>query len=524
MKRDGNLQRDALDGFVTRRLAANSVMGGIRFAVTAGAYLAIYPFMLRTLGPAEFGLWALLCLPGQYIALGDFGISNALIKLISEDYPCQDRSRLLQLTGAGVIVFTLVGSLITGAAYLWQNQILSWLRIQPLFIRDARMLLVGTAAVIWLTLLGSLYVALLSGLHRMDLSHTVQMSNAVLNAVGILFALRYGAGLAGLLLSSAFAAAVTWASAVLLARRIARLEWIIAPRLNWNAAKSLVNFGVYLYAAALSTLLLEPSIKILLSRYGNLELVSFFEIASRVLIQARSFFNNIMMPLLPASSLLMTDAVRVRVLFSRSMRLLWLTAIPVFITLSVLAAPIMHAWIGKDIPLAEGCVSILALGWLLNVLALPAYFLVQGLNHPRSAMWCALMQGVICVVGSYILIPRLGFYGAVGSEAVGLSIAAAYIFWQLTLLCPLRCRDVFSNSHARAFGLPLIFGIALLGVSYSPIAQFRWGWILAALAIWGLYAVVLYRRATNGFTAVELLRSYLPLKSNTAGIAPDEMS
>jgi O-antigen/teichoic acid export membrane protein len=510
MTRHQNSQPGALDGFVSRRLAVNSVMGGIRFAVTAGVYLAIYPFMLRSLGSARFGLWALLCLPGQYIALGDLGISSALIKLVSEDHPHRNTLRLLQLTGAGVFLFSVVGGVIAGVAFWERNGILSWLRIQPTFLPEARVLLVGMAAVIWLTLLANIYVALLSGLHRMDLAHTVQMCNAVLNGAGILFALRLRTGLIGLLLSSAFAALMTWILAVFLAKRIAHVEWIVVPRIRWRATKSLLNFGMYMYAAALSALLLEPSIKTLLSRYGSLEMVSFFEIASRAVIQARSFFSNIMLPLLPASSLLMTDAVRIRELAARSMRLLWLTAIPVFVTLSVLAAPIIHVWLGRSIPLAQGALSVLAVGWLLNVLTLPAYFLVQGMNHPRWAMWCALMQGMVCIGGSYLLIPRLGFYGAIGSEAAGLSIGAAYISWRFLSVCPLRTQQVFSNSSARAFFLPVFLGMMLWLVSRSPAAEVPWVWLSTTVGICALYAALLYRRVTNGFTAIELLKGYLP--------------
>lgn len=514
----------ALDQFVSRRLAANSMMGGLRFAVTAGVYLAVYPFMLHSLGPSQFGLWALLCIPSQYIALGDLGISSALIKLVSESHPHKDNLRLSQLAGAGVLIFTIVGGTLTGMTFLWQNGILDWLRIQPVFLSDARVLLLGMAAVIWLTLLGNVYVALLSGLHRMDLAHVVQMCNAVLNALGIVFALTWHLGLTGLLLSSALTAVVTWFLAVFLVRRIARVRWMILPRISWSATRSLVSFGVYMYAAALSALLMEPSIKILLSRYGSLELVSFFEIASRVVTQFRSFFSNIMHPLLPASSLLMLDTTRIRDLFTRSMRLLWLTAIPVFVTLSILAAPLMRVWLGRSVPLAQGALSILAFGWLLNILTLPAYFLVQGMNHPRSAMWCSVIQGAICVGGSYLLIPRVGFYGAIGSEAAGLFVAAAYIFWRFTLLCPVHSRDIFSNSTVRALGLPVLFGGALWGISHSPLAHSIWAWILTVSAVCVLYLKLLYRRASEGFTSIEVLRGYLPIESRDVKMIQGMMS
>src|SRR5258706_3752526 len=218
-----------IKNFVRRRLAANSLMGVLRFVVVTLLYVGIYPFLLRSLGPAKFGLWALLGVPSQYLALGDLGISNALIKLTSESLPGQGGERLVKLTGAAMSVFSLLGAALTGTVFVLQNEIMGWLRIKSELVPESRILLVGMAAVIWISLLASVHTALLSGLHRMDWVHGIQIGSSAVNVVGIVFAIKLHGGLTALLVSNMAAALVGWLAAFLLANSAIRLRWTIFP-------------------------------------------------------------------------------------------------------------------------------------------------------------------------------------------------------------------------------------------------------------------------------------------------------
>jgi O-antigen/teichoic acid export membrane protein len=510
---ESNLSSRDLRGFVRRRLAANALMGIIRFFAISAIYVFIYPFLLRSLGPAKFGLWALLCIPSQYLALGDLGICNALVKLASESQLAQSRDRLAHLTSAATTVFLLLGGTLTAAVFALQNEILRWLRIRPELLPEARVLLIGMAAVIWISLLASVYTALLSGLHRMDWVHAIQIAGSAINAVGIVLAIKLHGGLAGLLLSNTVAALATWLIAFRLAHSATRIRWTIFPRAEWSAVRSLLSFGAFLYVAGLSSLLMEPAVKVLLTRYGNLELVSYFELASRIPIQARTLFANVTYPLLPAASLLMTDLESIRKLFARTMKLLWLSAVPAFLVLAGFATPIIRVWLGKDIPLAATAMALLSLGWLFNILTIPAYLFVQGLNDPRSAMICALMQGSICAIGSYLLIPHLGLYGAVLSELVGLFLAAAYVLRRFFTLCPMSSRETMGQGRSHTFAIPIIFAACVfLAGQLIPIRSLVGLGALTCLSL-AFYMGLSFRGEGSRSTVIELIGEFLPVKS-----------
>lgn len=499
--------------FLRQRLTANSLMGAVRFAVVVALYLFIYPFLLRSLGPARFGLWALLCIPSQYLVLGDLGISNALIKLVAEFLPGQARDHLKRLTAAATIIFSVFGALSTIAAFFFRDAILVWLRISPELLSEARILLVGTTLVVWISLLATVHTSVLSGLQRMDWVHGIQIGSSVVNALGIFVVIKLHYGLIAILLCNAAAAVVIWMSAIYLGRSTVRIRWTMFPRTDWSSVRALFSFGALLYIAALSSLLMEPAVKVLLTRYGNLELVSHFELASRIPLQARMLFGYVTSPLLPAASLLMTDLDAIRRLFARAMKLLWFSAVPAFLVLAAFSMPLIHIWLGNDVSATAISMSLLAFGWLFNTMTIPAFLFVQAMNRPRYAMTCAVLQGSICVAGAYILIPHVGLYGAVVSEVVGLICAAIYVLLRFLALCPMSIAETLGFKSAQALTIPAVFGICVFGIAHLVPPTSLAGLIALVCLSLALYFALSFWGTDGRSVAAEFVRDFLPIKN-----------
>ena len=444
--------------FVRRRLKINSVSGLVRFAISSSVYLFLYPFLLHSLGYQRFGLWALLGISAQYAVIGDLGISNALIKQVAEASLDTQRNKIGDLAGSATAIFTLIGGAATALVFMFHRAILNALHVQPALLQEADVLLRGMVLVLWLTLLSNVYTSVLSGLHRMDLTNLIQTAGLVLNAVCSVVAIEMGAGLTGLMLSSAVTAIASWVAAVILVRRAGSGDWLVLPRAHRRLMGGLLSFGGYLYVAGLSTLLLDPMMKVLLTRFGSLEWVSEFELASRIVTQIRSLFANVMFPLLPAASLLSRDSASVHALFTKATRLLWSSAVPIFLVLSIMAGPLITVWLGHSLPNVRFGLMLLSLGWLCNVMTIAPYLLVQGLGKPHLAMACSLIQGGVSVAGSVMLIPRIGFSGAVYSETGAFVAAAAYILVSYLFLCPTSFHGTFGASWTKILLPPLGFG------------------------------------------------------------------
>jgi O-antigen/teichoic acid export membrane protein len=488
------------------RLTVNSFSGAARFGFTALVYLLTYPLLVRYLGPEGFGLWALFGIVGQYMALGDLGLSSAVMKLVAEPRN-ESTYEVSWLAGTASVLLMCAAGVIVTSIWLLQEQILSVLRIGSLLEGDARMLLLGTACTLGLVLLGNLYSAVLSGFHRMDIANLIQAGGVSLTALGILLTVRMNYGLAGLLLTSATVALAQWVASLCVVAKITGIPWKVLPAFHWEVFRRLTRFGGYLYGASLSSMLLEPSLKIILGRYGSLAMVGNFELALRIILQLRSLFHAMLMPMLPAGSGLGTDLRQVRRLFVRSMRLLWITATPAFLLLAGLSNTLVPLWLGREIPIVSKAITMLAIGWLLNLLAVPAYLLMIALGFPRDAMLCALLQLVVACGGAWLFYPGLRFFGLIGSLGVGLGVAAIFMLARFRAVCPVPWSEILGASKGWSLAAPVFLAMGMLILSSSHYGESALVMTFAAAFSYALYVAMLY--LDHGSRA-RLVSAYLP--------------
>jgi len=498
--------------FVGRRLRLNSLSGAARFIVVSSVYLFLYPFLLHSLKEEKFGLWILLGMISQYAVLGDLGITNAIIKQVAEMSPDHRKEEIEKLVGSATVVYLFFGTLATTVAFVFHRQIVTGLRIRPELALEAKPLLFGGVLVLCLTLLTNVYTSLLSGLHRMDLANLVQTAGSLLSAGGFVVAIRLHAGLTGMMVSTAISALASWGIATFAVRLTFALHWSMLPPVDLKMVRGLLSFGGYMYIAGLSTLLLDPVMKMLLSRYGGLEWVSEFELASRGVNQVRSFFVGVMFPLLPAASLLSRELDSIRVLFARTMRLLWLTAVPIFLLIGILAKPIVVLWLGTSPPHIEYGLTILSLACLFNVITVPAYLFVQGIGRPHLAMLCSVIQGAASVAGGWWTIPRIGFYGSVYSEGAAFVLAAVYVFASFLWCSRMSLRGLLGESPARELLPPVAFVGLLLALRAVAPSSPRIEIGIAMASLVGL-VLVFYRDSAGGESCLQLVRRFFSRKS-----------
>ena len=499
--------------FLRQRVASNSLMGVVRFVVVSCVYLIIYPVLLKSLGPFRFGVWAILCVPSQYAAIGDMGFSTALSKRIAEAPPNQSSERIREVTSAGTAIFVLVGSLLALFVVVCRHSILQWIHVGPDLVPEADFLLLGMVAVIAIILMGNAYTSVLSGLQRMAWMHAIQLAGAVLNAGCIVAALKLSGTLTSLMLCNVISSTFVWLTAMVLAKRAARIRFSLFPRLRWPVMKSLLRFSAYIGIAGVATMLMEPTLKILLARLDRIESVSYFELASRIVTQSRSLFQFAMLPLLPAASFLADDLPRIQRLYTRSIRVLFALAVPLYLGFVFMSGPIVRIWLGPRAGPVPVGVAILSVGWLFNVLTLPDFLMIQGMNRPQYAMICAVLQGILCVAGAWALIPGTGYLGAFASEALGLTVASAYIRARFLRLSATPMAEALSNSPQRLIVLLALFSACLwcelvLTRQFSPTV-----WIPLYFASVFIFWAMLYRRLTTGFNIIDLFRSVLPGRS-----------
>jgi len=381
----------------------------------------LYRVVLNALGPKVFGIWSLVVAASSIVGLSNMGLTGSLVKHAADSESAQDQHRLvgqIETTVLSVgllsIVFALCGAplmrlyfsaILAGADYH------SALEILPMAL-----------AAFCLSVITGSYQSALYGCHR------IVERNAILIFESISFlvlsasmAPRYG--LAGLVFARLLQNIVTLLLSILVLRRhVPLLPWI---PYRWNAGifKSLIGYAASYQFVGFLDLLMDPLTKGMLSRFGSLEMVTYFELGSRVIGQVRAVIVNINQVLVPTFAGANRDGVEyVEALFRRSYDVTFYMAVCMFGVLAATLPLLSLVWLGGEHPMFVTITTISCVGWLVNTLSAPAYYACLGTGDMKPVVQSHLLRALCNLTMGYCLGRFWGGYGVVWASAIALAI------------------------------------------------------------------------------------------------------
>ena len=184
----------------------------------------------------------------------------------------------------------------------------------------------------------------------------------------------------------------------------ARKELALLPVFPCNWSKPLflemITYGLNFQIATMASLLYEPVTKILLGKYGGLAMTGYYEMANRMVLQFRTLLVSANQVLVPyVAELQETDPENIGPIFQRSYSMLMYLS-TIYYSAILVALPFISAiWIGAYSPAFIFFSVLLVIGWCINSLNAPAYFINLGIGELKwntiSHVCIALMNGIL---------------------------------------------------------------------------------------------------------------------------------
>ncbi len=190
------------------QLRHNMSSGVIRAVVNAAVLFASYPLYLYFLGYEKYGVWLVLATVLSLAYMGDFGITPAVIKLVSEEYGRGNNKGIQSYVSMSLLVLSISGGVVLLVILCYKAQIISAFRLTGDNALVASWLLPYIGLLSVYVFLAKVLNATLMGLNRMDLANYIQLLGrivAITVAVGLLYT---GRGIESLLIGNALSYAV----------------------------------------------------------------------------------------------------------------------------------------------------------------------------------------------------------------------------------------------------------------------------------------------------------------------------
>jgi O-antigen/teichoic acid export membrane protein len=371
------------------------------------------PFVLRRLGPSDFGLWVLASALVGYGSLLDLGIGGAITKYVAEYRARGELAHARSLIATSLWLYTGLGLVTLVLTFALAPVLPDLLQLADMDRSTATgfVLLVGATVAITLPCIAA--GAVLEGWQRYDLTSLATTVASVFAALATLAVLLSGGGVLAVvginIPSTLVAQAVTL-------RCISR----VAPELRFgreapsrSMVKLLVTFGGVLLVGRVSKRLKSRTDELVIAAVLPISFVTPYAVAHKLSDLAQNLTDQFMRVLLPLASELHAsdDRDRLRAMYTAGTRLTLVIFVPMACTLIILARPILAAWVGADYADYAPLVVILTLAGLIDTAQWPAVSILQGMARYRPVGLMAIGSALANLGLSLVLVRPFGLTG-----------------------------------------------------------------------------------------------------------------
>lgn len=405
-----------------RQISRNVAAAVTQVVVTGIVFFVLYRFLLDRLGIDQIGIWSIVLATVSVSRIVDFGLSAGVAKFVAQALANGDQKRAAVVVET---VFVALGALIAillVAGFPAYRTAIEFL-LPVMNARSALEILPFALLSLWLTVIAGVLLGGLDGCNRADLRSTLLMvSHLIYLGLTILWVPERG-------LMGVAHAQVAQSSALLIAswwslRRQLTVLPLVPVRLRFMMLKEMLGYGVSFQVISVLALLFDPITKGLISKFGGLALLGYYEMASKLILQLRAVIIESNRVVIPVVSRLkeVSSELALRRLCETSLRISVAVSSAAYLIIALCSPMVSLLWIGRVEDAFVVFLTILSVGWFVNTLAGPAYFHRLGTGQLK---WNVVGQAVIAVLNLLLGIAAGYLWGAIGVVvAFSVSLAA----------------------------------------------------------------------------------------------------
>lgn len=450
-------------------LARNSLLNAGARGVVMLFGLLTTPIVFSRLDPGSYGVYILALSLGSMVGILDFGLTPALVMLLSRAWRQGDRDKMQRDVSSAFLLFVAVGVGAGGVLMVLVPWLVSGLLHVPFPDHQAataalRFSIAAFALNMWLAVFEAVPIAL----ERYDLVAGRMVVLSIVNTGAVILCALAGGGIQALMLVNLATTAAGLALFYFVSRSL--LPFLrFRPGFDRRSVRELVRFGSFKFAGSVGGTLAYRFDQFAIAGILGVQAVGFYSIPSSASSRISSSLLQLVTPLFPRVSKLKGDEVAVRELFLDGTRIMMVVTVPVLLCLFVYGDIILRYWIGGTRGHLVALHSTAALRWLLlafliqSLAAVPGIF-AEGLGRPEVNNGFSVLGAVIHVPLVLYLVPTFGITGA--ALALFLNSATqtlAFIAFASWKLVRVPAREFFGFCAAR----PLLPAIPAGAVGYA---------------------------------------------------------
>lgn len=372
----------------------NAASAAVQVVVVGLMYFFLYKYLIKVLGPSQLGVWSLVISTSSIANFANFGITSGLVKFVADFREKANSSQMHQLIFTAFVSIVAFFAALIMIGYIFVGFIIHKV-IDQQYIGLAMQLLPYSLLCLFLNEIGSVYTSILEGFQRNYLRNIIYISTTVIFLI-ITYWLVPRYGLMGVTYAQVIQSSLIFIIALISGSTL--IKGFSPFRWNWNKVifKQLISYGSRFQIVSLFQMLYEPATKTLLTRFGGLAAVGYYEMASRLVNQVRALIvnaNQVMIPVVAQASHKGMDEIRQ--LYVRTMSVILLINVPLICGVLCFSGFISLFWIGHVELAFTFPLLVLSIAMFFNIMCGPAYYSSLGQGNLNLLVYIHLMMAIL---------------------------------------------------------------------------------------------------------------------------------
>jgi len=435
-----------------RLIAKNTIFNLLGQILPMLAGLLTIPYIVRGLGTAQYGIFAIATMLIGYFSIFDLGLSRATVKFVAENLSADRIHKVPELVWTSLSLLVALGTLGGILAALFVPVSVTHLfKMPPSLAGEARAALFILCASMPIMLGNDALRGVLEASQRFDLVNCVKVPASVLFYSVAALVIPLGVHVAGIV------------SLMVGIRLISSLFYLsfclrIIPGLRSNVRVSraslgpLATFGGWIMVSNLTAPLFGYLERFMIASLLSVSLLTFYsapyELVSKLLI----FPMSVVPSLFPYFSYHGTKkSSEVSEVTSRAIKYLFLVLTPPAAVFIFFAKDIMNLWLGPQFAEQSTVVlQLITMMFFLNAFAIIPFTSVQALGRPDLKAILDLITIPVYVAVAWLLMRRAGINGAALAKLLVTISDGFFLYIFAFRLRAFSLRDCFSGPLFRA--------------------------------------------------------------------------
>ena len=410
-----------------KQVIINAILSISRVFVVGISSFILYRVVINSLGIEKLGVWSLVLSTTSITRISDLGFSSSVVKFVAKYRALGKKQRASDFIQTALISIFFISGLIIILLFVLLQEILPLIVDEKEIHLTISLLPYGMLS-LFVTLLAGVFQSGLDGCQRIDIRELIQIGSSIIYLVlSLLLIQKYK--LFGLAYASIIQSLVIFIFSWIFLYSFIE-EFPLFPR-KWkkDVFIEMFSYGINFQIVSVVRMLYEPTTTALMSNFGGLAIVGYYQMAKKLIRQIRSFIVSANQTLVPfLADIKERSPEIVQSYYKRSYSLVFYVSVPVYFSIIAMSPDISKLWVGSYEPIFIRFSIILSISWFLNTLNVPAYFANLGLGKLK---WNTIAHLVIALLN---VVFGLVFGSLFGGEGVVIAWGFSLVIGSLILI------------------------------------------------------------------------------------------